>query len=54
MTKQVALTEEAHDRLMILKRVLKKKNMSETILHIMNLSYYNAGFFERITEKVVE
>jgi len=54
MTKQVALTEKAHERLMILKRVLKIKTMSDTIIHIMNLSYYNDGFFERIREKVTD
>ena len=52
-TKQLQVTEDVHQKLMVLKGVMLKKNVSEVIIQLMLIREYDEAFFERIREKQV-
>ena len=55
--KSVKIEDDLHADLMILKGVLQKKNLTETIRQALNSAGYSELFFEKmleLQEKVVE
>ena len=53
MIKSLKVTADVHEKLMILKGVMLKKNVSEVIIQLMLIREYDEAFFERIREKQV-
>ena len=53
MIKSLKVTADVHEKLMILKGVMLKKNVSEVIIQLMLIREYDQAFFERIREKQV-
>ena len=51
MTKSLKVTDEVHEKLMILKGVMLKKNVSKVIIRLMLIREYDDAFFERVREK---
>ena len=51
MTKQLQVTDEAHERIMILKGVLGVKNVSAVIISLMKSRMYDDAFFNSIVEQ---
>ena len=48
MTKMIGVTEKVHERIMVLKGVLKMSNPSKVILSLMRSRGYNDEFFEKL------
>ena len=53
MIKSLKVTADVHQKLMVLKGVMLKKNVSEVIIQLMLIREYDEAFFERIREKQV-
>ena len=51
MTKQLQVTDEAHERIMILKGVLGVKNVSAVIISLMKSRMYDDAFLNSIVEQ---
>ena len=51
MTRSLKVTDEVHEKLMILKGVMLKKNVSKVIIRLMLIREYDEAFFERVREK---
>ena len=51
MTRSLKVTDEVHEKLMILRGVLLKKNVSEVIIRLMLIREYDEAFFERQRER---
>ena len=51
MTRSLKVTDEVHEKLMILRGVMVKKNVSEVIIRLMMIREYDEAFFERVREK---
>ena len=53
MIKSLKVTADVHQKLMVLKGVMLKKNVSEVIIQLMLIREYDELFFERIRAKQV-
>ena len=51
MTRSLKVTDEVHEKLMILRGVMVKKNVSDVIIRLMLIREYDEAFFERVREK---
>jgi hypothetical protein len=47
---QVRIDADLNNDLQLLKRIIGKKNMTETIRHALNAAGFNEAFFEKMVE----
>ena len=50
--KSLQVTDEVHERLMILKGVLGANSASDVIISLMNARKFNDAFFHRLQEMI--